>query len=181
MGKNSFVSFLLIFLGQYFKVGSWIAQSVKRLAVGWMTEGSEFEFRLSQEFSFLYSVQTSSETNLGFFPWGYNRPGREPKHSPSTSAEVKKTWLHTSTPPYVLWRSAYLSTGTIPFWHFKMEHDRFLSRATGLNISSRATAPTVTCRRTAGASGVPLQVLFLRAPLQSERDKDVRASSRAPY
>jgi hypothetical protein len=28
------------------------------------------------------------------------RPGREADHSPPTSAEVKKTWLYTSTPPY---------------------------------------------------------------------------------
>jgi hypothetical protein len=28
------------------------------------------------------------------------RPGRETDHSPSTSAEVKKTWIYTSTPPY---------------------------------------------------------------------------------
>jgi hypothetical protein len=28
------------------------------------------------------------------------RPGRETGHSPRTSAEVKKTWIYTSTPPY---------------------------------------------------------------------------------
>jgi hypothetical protein len=28
------------------------------------------------------------------------RPGREADHSPTTSAEVKKMWLYTSTPPY---------------------------------------------------------------------------------
>jgi hypothetical protein len=31
---------------------------------------------------------------------GVKRPGREADHSPPTSAEVKKTWLCTSTPPY---------------------------------------------------------------------------------
>jgi hypothetical protein len=30
------------------------------------------------------------------------RPGREADHSPLTSAEVKKTWVYTSTPPYAL-------------------------------------------------------------------------------
>jgi hypothetical protein len=28
------------------------------------------------------------------------RPGLEADHSPPTSAEVKKMWIYTSTPPY---------------------------------------------------------------------------------
>jgi hypothetical protein len=36
---------------------------------------------------------------VGFFP-GVMRPGREADHSPPTSAEVKKVWIYTSTPPY---------------------------------------------------------------------------------
>jgi hypothetical protein len=32
---------------------------------------------------------------------GVKRPGRESDHSPPTSAEVKKTWVYTSTPPYL--------------------------------------------------------------------------------
>jgi hypothetical protein len=35
----------------------------------------------------------------GSFP-GVKRPGREADHSPTTSAEVKKIWIYTSTPPY---------------------------------------------------------------------------------
>jgi hypothetical protein len=35
----------------------------------------------------------------GSFP-GVKRPGREADHSPPTSAEVKKMWIYTSTPPY---------------------------------------------------------------------------------
>jgi hypothetical protein len=31
---------------------------------------------------------------------GIKRPGRESDHSPPTSAEVKKTWIYKSTPPY---------------------------------------------------------------------------------
>jgi hypothetical protein len=31
---------------------------------------------------------------------GVKRPGREADHSPPTSAEVKKIWIYTSTPPY---------------------------------------------------------------------------------
>jgi hypothetical protein len=33
-------------------------------------------------------------------PW-VKCPGREADHSPTTSAEVKKTWIYTSTPIYV--------------------------------------------------------------------------------
>jgi hypothetical protein len=33
------------------------------------------------------------------FP-GLKRPGREADHSPPASAEVKKMWIYTSTPPY---------------------------------------------------------------------------------
>jgi hypothetical protein len=29
-----------------------------------------------------------------------NRPGREADHSPPNSADVKNTWIYTSTPPY---------------------------------------------------------------------------------
>jgi hypothetical protein len=32
---------------------------------------------------------------------GVKRPGREADHSPPASAEVKKIWIYTSTPPYV--------------------------------------------------------------------------------
>jgi hypothetical protein len=31
---------------------------------------------------------------------GVKRPGREADHPPPTAAEVKKTWIYTSTPPY---------------------------------------------------------------------------------
>jgi hypothetical protein len=36
----------------------------------------------------------------GFFSRG-KVAGDEADHSPPTSAEVKKTWMYTSTPPYV--------------------------------------------------------------------------------
>jgi hypothetical protein len=39
------------------------------------------------------------------FP-GVERPGREGDHSPSTSAEVKKTWIYTSTPHTLSWSGA---------------------------------------------------------------------------
>jgi hypothetical protein len=59
--------------------------------------------------NFLFS--TSSRPTLGptqppiqwvrgaLYP-GVKLPGREVHHLPPTSAEVKKTWIYTSTPPY---------------------------------------------------------------------------------
>jgi hypothetical protein len=38
---------------------------------------------------------------LGLFPRGVKRQGRKADHSPPVSVEVKKTWIYTSTPPYV--------------------------------------------------------------------------------
>jgi hypothetical protein len=46
---------------------------------------------------------------------GYQRPRREAEHSPPTSAEVKNTWIYTSTPPYVL--TAYVRV-LISLWLF---------------------------------------------------------------
>jgi hypothetical protein len=87
------------------ELGAGIVQSVWRLATGWTTTRSEFESQESQEISFLQSIQTGSGAHpyqmdmRGSFPWG-KRPGREADHSPQTSAEVKKTWIYTYTPPY---------------------------------------------------------------------------------
>ncbi|PNF25415.1 hypothetical protein B7P43_G08793 [Cryptotermes secundus] len=57
---------------------------------------------------FLHVVQTGSGVHPisyprrtgGSFP-GVKRPGLEADHSPPTSAEIKKMWIYTSTPPYV--------------------------------------------------------------------------------
>jgi hypothetical protein len=38
---------------------------------------------------------------LGFIFPGVKRQGREADHSTPISAEVKKMWIYTSTPPYV--------------------------------------------------------------------------------
>jgi hypothetical protein len=62
-----------------------------------------------QEFSLLYVVQTGSGARPASYPMGVpgalspgvKRPWREADRSPPTSAEVKKTWVYTSTPPYV--------------------------------------------------------------------------------
>jgi hypothetical protein len=46
-------------------------------------------------------IQPPIEWVPGALSLGVKRPGREADHSPPTSAEVKKTWIYTSTPPYV--------------------------------------------------------------------------------
>jgi hypothetical protein len=76
--------------------------------MGWMTEGLEFESRCGQELLLLYIVQTDSGVHRISNPMGtgalspeVKRQKREADHSPLTSAEVKRTWIYTSTPPYV--------------------------------------------------------------------------------
>jgi hypothetical protein len=58
-------------------------------------------------FSLLHVVQTGSGVHPTSYPMGtggsfpgVKRPGRESDHSPPTTAEVKKMWIYTSTPPY---------------------------------------------------------------------------------
>jgi hypothetical protein len=43
---------------------------------------------------------TSYTMGTGSSFTGVKQPGREADHSPPTSAEVKKMWIYTSTPPY---------------------------------------------------------------------------------
>jgi hypothetical protein len=47
-------------------------------------------------------TQPSVQWVLEAFSPGVERPEREAYHSHPTSAEVKSTWIHTSTPPYAL-------------------------------------------------------------------------------
>jgi hypothetical protein len=61
----------------YFEVGSRIFSSPRRPDWLW---GPSNEYR-------------------GLLPRGVKRPGREADHSPPASAEVKKIWIYTSTPP----------------------------------------------------------------------------------
>jgi hypothetical protein len=48
----------------------------------------------------LGSIQSPLQRVPGALSPGVKRPGREADHSPPTSAEVKKMWIYTSTPPY---------------------------------------------------------------------------------
>jgi hypothetical protein len=49
-------------------------------------------------------VQTGSETHPASYSIGTGAsfPGRETDHSPPTSAELKKIWIYTYIPLYVL-------------------------------------------------------------------------------
>jgi hypothetical protein len=83
--------------------------------MGWTTEGSEFESRWGQEFSFLH-VHTGSEfyptfytMDTGAFSPEVKRPGREADHSPPASAEFKKIWIYTSTLPYAFMAQCLIS------------------------------------------------------------------------
>jgi hypothetical protein len=54
----------------------------------------------------LGSTQPPNQWAPGALSPGVKRQGREAGHSPPTSAEVKKTWIYTSTPHTSSWRSA---------------------------------------------------------------------------
>jgi hypothetical protein len=60
-------------------------------------QGVEVRVPMGEEFSLLHVVQIVSEAHPTSCPMG---TGGEADHSPPTSAEVKKTWFYTSTPPY---------------------------------------------------------------------------------
>jgi hypothetical protein len=73
-----------------------------------MTEGSEFESGGVKNFHFSMSSRPVLGLTQPPIPWvpgalspGVKWPGHEADHSPPASAEVKKTWVYTSTPPYV--------------------------------------------------------------------------------
>jgi hypothetical protein len=75
--------------------------------MGWTTEGSEFESQWEQEFSLLHVAQIGAAVHPTPYPMctGGSIPGgkmaeHEADHSPPASAEVKKKWIYTSTPPY---------------------------------------------------------------------------------
>jgi hypothetical protein len=64
-------------------------------------ERSIFWKVIVSEFSLLHVVQIGSGAHPASYTMdtgGVKRPGRDADHSPATSAEVKKTWIYTSTP-----------------------------------------------------------------------------------
>jgi hypothetical protein len=77
--------------------------------MGWMTEGvgalsrgrvKKFSFSMLSRLA-LGSTQPPIQRVPGTLFPGVKRQGREADSSPPTSAEVKKMWVNTSTPPYV--------------------------------------------------------------------------------
>jgi hypothetical protein len=46
------------------------------------------------------STQPPIQWVPGALSLGVKRQGRETDHSPPTSAEIKKAWIYTATPPY---------------------------------------------------------------------------------
>jgi hypothetical protein len=73
-----------------------------------MTKRLQFGPRYNQEFSLLHVVQTVSGPIQPPIQWapvalfsGLKRPRSEADHSPPSSADIKKTWIYTSTLPYV--------------------------------------------------------------------------------
>jgi hypothetical protein len=80
----------------------------KNIYSGWTTKRSGVRVPVGYKCSLLHIVQTGSGVHPtsykmgtgGSFP-GVKQQGREADHSPPTSAEVKKIWIYTSTPPYV--------------------------------------------------------------------------------
>jgi hypothetical protein len=58
------------------------------------------------------------------------RPGREADHSPPASAKVKKTWIYTSTPPYVFMAYCLISLAQNNFTLFTF----LLKQQTGVYV-----------------------------------------------
>jgi hypothetical protein len=64
-------------------------------------EGKNFHFSMSSR-----PALGPTQPPIQWVPWALSlevkRPGREAGRSLPTSAEAKKTWIYTSTPPYAL-------------------------------------------------------------------------------
>jgi hypothetical protein len=72
-----------------------------------MIEGSEFESQYDEKFSIFHVVQTGSGGPPSLYSMytgdsfpTVKRPECEADDSPPSSAEFKKMWIYTSTPPY---------------------------------------------------------------------------------
>jgi hypothetical protein len=59
---------------------------------------TNLEFQINFQLWCLQGLLPNAYLWKGSFPW-VMRPGSEAYHSPPTSAEVKRTWVYTSTPP----------------------------------------------------------------------------------
>jgi hypothetical protein len=86
------------------------AQSVQGQATGWT---ARVRFPAVQDFSLLPASRPTPGTTQPPIQWlaealspGVKQPEREADHLPPTSAEVKNTWIYTSTPHTSSWRRA---------------------------------------------------------------------------
>jgi hypothetical protein len=61
---------------------------------------SSFPFSMSSKLA-VGPIQPPIQSEQRYISSGLKRPVRDAGHSPATSAEVKKTWVYTSTPTYV--------------------------------------------------------------------------------
>jgi hypothetical protein len=100
--------FYLISLATGSRRGAGIAQSVYRLATAWTTaRGRSSSPDRVKNFLFSKSSRLALGSSQPLIQWvpgalspGVKLPDHEADHSTSTSAEVKKMWIYTSTPPY---------------------------------------------------------------------------------
>jgi hypothetical protein len=80
-------------------MGSW--DSVVGIATGYGLDDRGVGVRVPVVNSFLFpTLSRPIQWVTGDLSPGLKRPGREADHLPPASAEVKKTWIYTSTPPY---------------------------------------------------------------------------------
>jgi hypothetical protein len=96
-----------IFTGNHTKMGAGIATGygLDDQGGGSSSPGrvNNFHFSISSRPALLSTqppIKSYKICTGGSFP-GVKRQEREADHSPPTSAEVKKMWIDTSTPPYV--------------------------------------------------------------------------------
>jgi hypothetical protein len=86
-----------------------VTSAVSIATTYWLdNQGVGVRVPVEQEFSLLYSIEPGSGAHPVSYPMdkgalfpGIKWPEYETDRSPPTSSEVKKTWIHTFTSPYV--------------------------------------------------------------------------------
>jgi hypothetical protein len=99
--RNSAIGIAIVYIlddrgvGVWIRIGSRIFSMLSRLAVGPSQPPNQWK---------------PGVLSPGVLSPGVKRPGRETDHSPPASAEVKKTWIYTSTPPYAFMGQLYVTS-----------------------------------------------------------------------
>jgi hypothetical protein len=91
--------YLILHRGRDSVVGIAVSYGLDDRGVGVQVPVKNFLFSKSSRPA-LRSTQPPIQWVPGALSPGIMRPEREVDHSPPTSAEVKKMWIYTSTPPY---------------------------------------------------------------------------------